>query len=193
MVTFRIPSAVVFPHLLLVALIGCGGSVLDPAQEPGDSLPEPALLLTTDRPDYAASYLHGEGTYRIYGFTIIARLENRFMQRLFISRCFPNSPGPIYDVALIDGTDAWGSAYSKAWGCVGHDQQFPLEPGQIRVDTLALQGPWFFDGRTGHPFGTLAGRMRLLYGLGTCPGEATGCLLPRSQGQSNVFTVRLAQ
>lgn len=147
------------------------------------------VTLRTDRTEYVATYVSGEGAYRQYGFTVVARLENRGPERVYLARCYPDSPHPIYGVELVDQDgDSWGSGYSGAWACVGHDRQIPVAAGESRTDTLRLRGPNAWDGRTKQPFGALAGRMRLVYGVQTCPGDGE-CRLDREVGRANVFTV----
>jgi hypothetical protein len=149
------------------------------------------LVVLTDHDAYVARYEGGEGLHRQYGFTLVARSENRGRASVYLARCYPDTPYPIYGVDLVDGEDPRGAAYSGVWACVGHDRQIRIDPGEVRTDTLHLRGPNIFDGRTGEAFGTLVGRMRLWYEPQTCPGDGA-CRLGRDAGASNVFTVELA-
>ena len=147
--------------------------------------------LRVDRDRYVAARVGGEGRQLRYGFQVIARFENRSARTLYLARCYPDSPTPIYGVRLVDGTDRWGSAYDGAWACVGHDEQIEVRPGAARTDTLQLIGPGAFDGRTGEAFGTLVGRMRLVYEVQSCRGDGA-CRLDRRAGESGTFTVELS-
>lgn len=116
---------------------------------------------------------------------------NTTNRTVYLARCTPASPQPIYSIELIEsnGSD-WGSAYSPAWGCVGHDQQIAVVAGGTRVDTFHITGPNSWDGVTHKPFGTLTGRMRLVYAVQSCRGDGQ-CPLPSSTGRSNAFFVQL--
>lgn len=148
------------------------------------------VVLTTDSSDYTAAYLGGDGPYRRHGFRVVARFENHTLRTLFLARCFPDTPGPIFGIRVDDVGIAWGSAYSPVWACVGHENQIAVPPLQSRTDTLFIQGPTGFDGRTGQYFGTLTGRMRLAYEVQTCRGDGE-CRL-EGAGVSQPFTVELA-
>jgi len=165
-----------------LAAPGCSG-IFDP-----DSA---VVVLRTDADAYVARYEGGEGSYRQYGFTVVARVENRGGSSVYLARCYPDSRQPIYGVSLVEPGDRWGAAYNAAWACVGHDRQIRLRPGEARTDTLHLRGPNAFDGRTGEPFGSLVGRMQLHYEVQTCRGDGA-CRLGEDAGASNVFTVELA-
>jgi hypothetical protein len=173
------------PTVAVVAVLTASGCT--DLQAPGVA----TVVLRTDRDEYVASYEGGEGSYRQYGFSVVARFENRGSTAVYLARCYPDSPHPIYGVELVDGGESWGAAYNGVWACVGHDRQIQVPPGEVRADTIHLQGPNAFDGRTDQPFGTLAGRMRLFYEVQTCPGDGA-CRLSEDAGMSNVFTVELA-
>jgi hypothetical protein len=165
--------------VVLPGLAGC--SLLDPSGAGG---------LTTDQSSYTAEHISGEGTFRVYGFTLIARFVNRTDGVLYLQRCYPDTQFPIYGVELLDGSDSWGSAYDGTWACVGHEQQIQVGPGEARVDTLSIRGPGAFNGGTGEPFGALEGRMRLTYGVSTSPGDGAPSL--PGYGTSTAFTVARA-
>lgn len=148
------------------------------------------VVLRTDRTAYVATYEKGEGTYRTYGFRVIAELENRSGATVYLARCYPDSPTPIYHVTLGDGEDAWGAAYSGVWACVGHDDQIAVPAGATRVDTLHLRGPNRWDGVTKEPFGVFTGLMQLHYEIQACWGDGA-CRVPGA-GASNTFRVELA-
>jgi hypothetical protein len=110
---------------------------------------------------------------------------------VYLARCYPESPHPVYGVGVVDSSDSRGAAYNRVWACVGHNRQIPLRPGQARTDTLRLIGPNVVDGRTGQPRGAFVGRMRLFYEVQTCPGDGA-CRLGQEAGASNAFAVELA-
>ena len=149
------------------------------------------VLIQTDAVHYEASHVSGEGSYTRYGFSLVARTVNLGRSEIYLARCYPTSVVPVYGVELVDRSNSRGSAYSRAWACVGHDDQFRLGPGDSRTDTLTIAGPNAFDGRTGTPFGILEGRMRLRYELQSCRGDGA-CRVDGSAGRSNEFTVTLA-
>jgi len=165
----------------LIATLGCTNVVSSDSSN---------VVLRTDRSEYVASYVDGEGSYRQYGFTIHARLENRGATTVYLARCYPNSGQPVFSVELNGEGDNKGAAYNGVWACVGHDRQIQIRPGEVRTDVLHLRGPNSFDGLTGEPFGTLAGKMQLRYEVQSCRGDGA-CKLGRNAGESNFFTVKL--
>ncbi len=166
--------------LLMVAALGCE-DVTGPERG--------AEPIQTDALHYLASYVNGEGTYRQYGFTVVAVFRNTTDQTLYLGRCFPDSPGPLYGVTLADGSGG-EVGYNPGWACVGHDRQFAIAPGEARTDTLQVEGPNSWDGHTGQAFGQLEGRFRLFYEAQTCPGDGA-CSLPYDYARSNAFDVSL--
>lgn len=148
------------------------------------------IVLRTDRTAYWATYEQGEGTYRQYGFRVVAQLINLSHTTVYLARCYPQSPTPTYGVTLVDGDDAWGAAYDGVWACVGHDQQIAVPSRGTRVDTLHVRGPNVWSGATGQPYGALTGLMQLHYEIQACRGDGA-CRL-RTAGASNVFRVELA-
>jgi hypothetical protein len=167
-------------RLLALALAGgCAGQSTVP-------LDEGAGDFTTDRPRYEASYVQGSGAYRQYGFQLVARFQNRTGETVYLDRCFPDSPGPLFGVAPAARMGSAESAYDMAWACVGHDQQIPVAPGAERVDTLRIIGPNAWDGHTKEANGTLEGSFQLHYRVSACPGEGD---CPWVSVRSNEFAV----
>ena len=144
-------------------------------------------VLTTDSSKYTATYLRGEGSSRTYGFRVVARFENRTRRTLYLQRCYPDSPGPVYSLRGVS-QDAWGSAFNPVWACVGHDQQIEVPAGESRTHTLLLRGPNSFD-RTGQHFGSLVGPMQIAYSVQGCRGDGE-CRLD-DLVVSDPFTVEL--
>lgn len=145
------------------------------------------MRLTADRDSYVAEYVAGSGLGRQFAFTIVARFENGSRDTVFLARCYPDSPIPVYAVLM---SEQGHSAYNSAWACVGHDRQFAVAPGQIRIDTLQLRGPTASAGMTGEPLGAFSGRMALYYEVQTCRGDGS-CRFPAA-GRSPAFIVERA-
>ena len=166
----------------LLALAGCA-SILDP---PGED-----TALVTDQASYVARYQRGEGSYRQYGFTLVASFQNRTGGPVYLERCYPDTPVPTFGVELVGGV-GWApeSGFDPVWACVGHGSQIVVRPGDTRVDTLRIHGPNSWDGRTGAPGGSLEGSFRLVYPAGTCR-DVVRCPLPREARSSNAFEVRV--
>lgn len=157
------------------------------------ALPSPQV----DRTEYTAAYVGGEGQARTYAFTIIARYENPTADTLYISRCLPRDRTPEYGVEAIDDATA-ESAYDPVWACVGHGFPIVVAPHAARVDTLRIEGPNVFDGKTIEPLGNLEGEFRLIYTVGSCGLGCARCGKPRCQTlpverRSPAFRVRVAR
>ena len=159
---------------------------------PPDLGPVPNGPFTTDVTGYIARLVPGSAPDTQYHFTVISRYENRGTVPLYLGRCFPTSPQPIWNVGLAD-TSETGSAYSQIFACVGNDQQFEMAPGAVRIDTLQIQGPNAFDHYTHQPLdGITDGQFRLYYNvlLGSGDGAASA---PMSVRLSNAFVVRTSK
>ncbi|MDP1861955.1 MAG: hypothetical protein Q8K82_25065 [Gemmatimonadaceae bacterium] len=164
---------------------GCGG-VTEPRRDLG-SVPDGVFM--TDATGYVADRIPGTGSVRRYRFTVITRYANRGAASLFLGRCFPTSPQPLFTVAATDSLVR--SGYEYVWGCVGHDKQFEVPPGAVRVDTLQVEGPNIFDGVTHQPLGVTSGRFKLYFAVGLAAGGGVpGAPLPVRY--SNEFLVRTA-
>lgn len=150
---------------------------------------QPPSTLQTDRTEYIATYRRGEGPYRTYGFTIIARYQNRTTGPLYVSYCPPRDRTPMYGIPVSDDTTE-DSGYDRAWGCVGHESPIVVAPHATRLDTLRIEGPNAWDGRTNTPQGKLEGDFRLEYDVGTCHARGeVNCLLPLEERRSAPFRV----
>jgi len=145
--------------------------------------------IVTDQASYTARVIEENGTWTQYGFTLVARFTNKTKDDLYLGRCFPDTPIPIYGVKSVDDPEGWGAGYSFAWACVG-ENGFLIEPGESRVDTLQMHGPNAWSGKTGEPYGVLEGRFRLVYSVRYC----LDCRdrPPEELRVSNVFRVTLA-
>ena len=178
------PNPVVRTAPLLLPLLLAGCSLLSDSEPSSEQLP-----LHTDQTAYVAQQERG-GSHPSYGFEVVTRFVNLTTRTVYLARCAPNSPYPIYSVELVDQEDEWGAAYNPAWGCSGHENPIAVAPGATRTDTLHLTGPtiWSWDGR----HGVLEGRFRLRYRAMSCRAEA-GCVLPGDVARSNTFEVTLSQ
>jgi hypothetical protein len=170
----------------LVALIGCGASVPTFGDVGADQ--DTRVTLRTDRAAYGASVAGGEGSSRRYAVTLAAQLSNGLSVPLYLQRCYPDTPYPIYGV--VSAEEGREAAYNPVWACVGHGSPIVLRAGETRTDSLRVLGPNAWDGHTNMPFGDLVGRFRLSYAIGTCRGVVS-CELPGGSIESNEFEVRL--
>jgi len=158
--------------LLVFPLVFRGSSVF--GQEPSP--------LHVDQTDYQAICIEGKGEDCTYGFTLIARLENQTADTIYVSRCRPRDRTPEYSIeAIKDSTE--DAAYSKFWACVGHNFPIVIAPRATRVDTLRIDGPNAFDGRTNAPIGKLEGKFKLVYSVRRCRVVQPTCqsVLQRSE------------
>ena len=172
-------------YVVLLAVLAVAGC------EIVGSGPEPDyenVALRVDDTAYVATYQRGEGAYSEYGFTLIARFENQTGTSVYLETCGGAGWQPMYGVALIEPEDREGAGYNAVWACVGHNRPIEVRTGQVRIDTLRLDGPnsWQF----GVPRGVMEGTFQLSYGVQTCREEAE-CALPRVY--SDVFTVHLEE
>jgi hypothetical protein len=171
--------------LLFSAVVACGV----PEATSGDVTADQAgeVTLRTDRAAYSATLIGGEGPYRTYAATVVARFTNGMSRPVYLQRCYPETPYPIY--GIVSAAEGREAAYNPSWACVGHDLPIVVSAGDTRTDSLRIAGPNAWDGHTKEPFGDLAGRFRLSYAVSTCRA-VSGCEL-RGRGESNEFEVRL--
>ncbi len=162
---------------------GCGAGLDIVTSDPAN------YLLSTDRASYTAVVAGTIGSQPQYGFTVITAFTNRAKRMVYLARCAPSSPTPMFSVEMVGSAEPPGPAYNGVWACTGHDQQIPVAAGATRSDTLFLVGPNSFDGATGQPIGALTGAMRLRYTVQTCQGD--GACVVQDAGNSNSFAVAL--
>jgi hypothetical protein len=158
--------------VLVAALSACS------VNEPG------AGWIATDSTSYTAQLV--PGTTGQYAFRVITRFANRGLVDVYLGRCSPASSSPMY------GVTRWASsgeaAYDPAWGCVGHDKQFLVRPGGVRVDTLDIRGPNVCQNGASGCEGALEGAFRIAFVVVSAPGEDA----PADFGKgSNPFKVKL--
>jgi len=149
--------------------------------------PDPNAPIQTDRLTYVAAYEQGEGTYRTYTFNLITHFANPTSAAIYLKRCDPTSPQPLFAVPLLN--PALESAYSLPAACVGHHNPIRVAPGETRTDTLRIAGPYAFDGVTGTPLGYLEGRYRILFPR-SCE-DGLNCPLNQPPYLSNAFDIKL--
>jgi hypothetical protein len=147
------------------------------------------LTLRTDSTTYTATLIGGEGSYRTYGVTLVARFTNGTSRPVYLDRCYPGTPYPIY--GIVSSEPSLESAYNPVWACVGHDQPIVVRAGETRTDFLQIAGPNMWDGHTKEPMGALVGRYRLTYSVNSCADGYPCDVSARIRG-SNEFEIRLA-
>lgn len=173
--------------LILFAATSC--SFLD--EDPEEEITTENLVFRTNQTSYTAQ-LEENLPRAIYGFTLIARLENSSGRPVYLNRCETDSPEPIYGLRLIDADPAKQSGYSRVYACASHSSPIVVESGTVRMDTLHVQGPSSWQHNSNEPIGELEGMFRLRYAVQTCR-SGDGCELPDSLSQSNEFEVRLKE
>lgn len=144
-----------------------------------------AFAITTDKNAYVARCM--DDGFLSCTFTLEATYYNRTDRPVYLYRCYPDSEYPIYGVPTSD--ESAESAYDPIWGCVGHDDQIRVDPGETRTDVLEVRGPNSFDGVTGEPFGVVEGAFQLRYDARPCGGEGNCDSLPEVQRLSAPFKV----
>ena len=177
------------PHR--TSMLGAALAALPACAAPASAPPPAGGALVTDAAAYVARPL--ARTPGRYGFAVVARYTNRRAAPIRLAWCGLGARRPTYGIETV-GPDPGGegAAYNPNWGCVGHDDPIVVVPGATRVDTLALEGPNGWDGRTQRPFGALEGTFRLVYEAAAAP-DSGAAVLPESRWQSNAFTVRLGR
>lgn len=120
-----------------------------------------------------------------YSFRVVTTFRNTLDRTIYLDRCLPESPAPLFGVVAVD--TAVGSAYGQIWACVGHDKQFKMAPGAMRIDTLTITGPNSWSSQ-GEPFGTTAGLNRIFFSAAFCADDCQD-RVPRDALISNTFRV----
>jgi hypothetical protein len=191
---------VIFYSLLIwLTIFACGQ---EPQKSPQTTVPPPDddFVLKTDQDNYSAKYEKTIDGMRVYGFTVIARFENRSQEPAYLDRCRPDTPYPFYSVYAVESREIKESAYNRMWACVGHDNPIVVEPGETRTDNLHFStSSWRSDTKT--YLGALEGQARLIYGIRFCreqprvddSGRPVKCKRPETYAQSDIFTVKIEQ
>ncbi len=158
------------------ALLGCGE---------GPTAPAAAVALHLDRASYVATPVDPGSGYVQYAFRAVVRYENTTNDTIYFEMCRPDSPTPIFSVAVLDGGE---SGYDPGWACVGMPPlAFP--PGATRTDTLLIRGPNAFDHYTHQPIGPV--RVTGIYRLEYSTVQGSNGNMPGPRVASAPFWVRL--
>ncbi len=128
-----------------------------------------------------------DSVYGRYRYTVITRYENRGTTPLYLGRCFPETPQPLFSVDLSDRSQG-ESAYTQIWACVGHNKQFQIVPGAVRIDTLVVEGPNTYQGGTTIGYGKVRGTYRVRFLVRTSAGDGAPDA-NQALGLSNPFIV----
>lgn len=153
-------------------------------------LPLQTHPIVTDSRVYEARPIDPPGPNQRFQLTLVARFQNQGDRTLYLDRCNPDSPHPIYGFRAVDFPEL-EVAWSYVCAGVGHDRDFRIPPRAMRTDTLRIVGPSLFT-FLGEPIGVLEGEFQLVYRVLDCPGdECWDQRAPDSLGVSNSFTVRL--
>jgi hypothetical protein len=148
--------------------------------------------LQVDQTEYDAACVRGKGGACTYTFTLVARYHNPTADTLYINRCLPSDPTPEYGIVPVaDSTE--DAAYDPIWACVGHDRPVVVAPHATRIDTLQIEGPNSFDGKTNAPLGTFEGDFRLIYKVSRCWLGRRNCRALPDEQQSQTFRVHLVR
>jgi len=155
--------------------------------------PPDQVTIKTDQIEYNARYHEMVSGQDRYKFLLTASFENRTGATVYLERCYPHTPYPIYDIVPDNGSgiqESGSGGYRTANVCVGHDKPIIVQPGETRIDKLVIYGPnaWTSDKLIIKE--ALTGQFRLTYRAYFCR-ELIRCERPDAMQYSNVFTVRL--
>lgn len=179
-----VPKRIAMRIVACSVVVACSANT-DPSRDLG---PVPDGSLMTDVTGYVAQRVAGTAPpLQEYQFAVITRFQNRSTAPVYLARCFPNSPQPIYGIVVADGSKT-EAAYDPAWGCVGHNSQFQVLPGGVRVDTFLVRGPNGFDEGKQQAIGITSGVFRLVLSVASAPGDGAPAA-PGALGISNAFAV----
>src|SRR5262245_14779111 len=87
--------------ILLLAIVSLHAAAQKPpnrAVSPGD------YVLRTDQVEYLARYYKTIDGHRMYRFTVTARFENLTQAPIYLDRCYPDTPYPLYSVGVVGQT-----------------------------------------------------------------------------------------
>lgn len=180
-------ARVVFGMRVSVSPIALLGSSLAALALACSGMTEPTVdaRLSLNASSYLAVPQGSRGQPGSYQFTVVAQFRNDGNADVHLSRCYPDSPHPVFAVMLRSSDLHKSSAYDPVWACVGHDNPIVVAPNETRVDTLIIVGPTSWDGQTQKPNGELEGSFQLMYTGDVCDVPA-GC-------RSKPFTVRMGK
>ena len=140
--------------VLIGGLVGCREQVLGPSG---------AVLLETNASMYVALRTPDLGPGNQFSMEMVVAVTNGTAGPVTLQGCADNAQGtPRFAVSMAATRNDWAPAYEDVTGCLA-PMTITLAVGESRVDRIVLSAPRLFDGVTGTPFGTLEGRMRLVY------------------------------
>ena len=183
--------------LCLLGLISCFSRDEAPKKTAVVVRPE-EVPIQTDQTEYVAQFDSTVNKQDRYKFPLVARFENRTGVPIYLGRCYPDTPYPIYNVGPDNGkgvessSDSLDNPYGTFVACVGHDNPIIVQPGEIRVDNLTIYAPngWSDDPFIRIPKEKLNGQFRLIYYAHFCR-KIYNCERPDAVLYSNIFTVRV--
>ena len=154
------------------------------------ALAQASPSLQVDQTEYRAACVPGKGGACTYIFKLVARYHNPTADTLYISRCMPSDPTPEYGIVPVaDSTE--DAAYDPIWACVGHDRPVVVAPHATRLDTLQIEGPNSWDGKTNAPLGVFEGEFKLIYKVSQCWLGRRNCRILPDEQRSQAFRVHL--
>ncbi|WP_234572202.1 hypothetical protein [Rhodohalobacter sp. 614A] len=172
--------------LVLLLLVSC--STVD--NDTKEVITTKNLVFQTDQSSYTAEVLENFPP-AFYGFTLIARFENKTNQTLYLNRCDVDSSHPRYVFKLHLTENPQSPAHNIIFACAGHNNPITVKSGSVRIDTLDVRSPQMWDHATKEPIGIFEGTFQLVYDVWTCK-TGDRCDLPDSLSTSNEFEVQLA-
>jgi hypothetical protein len=181
--------------LCLLGLVSCPSMDQEPIKTVVVVRPE-EVTIQTDQTEYVAQFDSTLNKQDRYKFPLVARFENRTGVPIYLARCYPNTPYPIYNVRPDNGKGVESSSnsldnpYAAFVACVGHDNPIIVQPGEIRVDNLTISAPNGWSDDFLIPKDKLNGQFRLIYHAHFCR-KRYNCKRPDTVQYSNIFTVHV--
>ena len=184
--------------LFLLVIITCPSVSQTASQKPEPkttvvAAPPDQVTIKTDQIEYNARYHEMVSGQDRYKFLLTASFENRTGATVYLERCYPHTPYPIYDVVFDNGSgiqESGEGGYRTGHICVGHDKPIIVQPGETRIDKLVIYGPNAWTSEKPITKEAMTGQFRLTYRAYFCL-ELIGCERTDAMQYSNVFTVRL--
>lgn len=140
--------------VMTFGLMGCREQVLAPSG---------AVSLETNASAYVALRTPTGDPGNQFSMEMVVAVSNGTAGPVTLQGCADNADGtPRFALSMAATKNDWAPAYEDVNGC-RTPIIITLAVGESRVDRIVLAAPRLFDGVTGEPFGTLEGRMRLVY------------------------------
>lgn len=195
-----------FSMLLPLAFVGCAPTshsspqvTVTPDASPQATVAPDGFVIRTDRDEYLAKPEKTTDKLRSYGFILTAQFENRSQEPVYLQRCHPDSPHPIFAILMASESKEQSSAYSPIWACVGHNDKIIVRPGETRTDQFPISGPTSWENGGGINFGAMEGRFRLQYAVTVYREQPSAdqswrrVVSEQLEVKSNVFIIGLKQ